>query len=82
MAEAAKKLGNAALQAKKYDEAIGHYTDAIALDGSQHTFYSNRAAAYQSKGDYENALADAEKCVSLNPTWAKDTRGKAPHCTL
>lgn len=33
--------------------------------------YSNRSAAYSSLKDYENALKDAEKCVSIKPDWSK-----------
>lgn len=34
-------------------------------------FYSNRSAAHLSKGDGPAALADAEKCVEINPKWSK-----------
>lgn len=33
--------------------------------------YSNRSAAYAKAGKYAEALEDAEKTISLNPTWAK-----------
>ena len=81
MADEAKAKGNKALQAKAFDEAIGHYTTAIGLDGTQHTYYSNRAAAYMSKGEPEKALADAEMCIKLNATWAKgySRKGAALH---
>jgi tetratricopeptide (TPR) repeat protein len=61
-----KALGNAAQQAGKYDEAIDFYTQAIALDASNHVYYSNRSAAYLSKGDADNALVDAEKCIEVS----------------
>lgn len=32
---------------------------------------SNRSACYASKERYEEALADANKCVELKPDWAK-----------
>lgn len=41
-AEEFKAKGNAALQAKKFDEAIEMYTEAIKLDPSNQVFYSNR----------------------------------------
>lgn len=81
MADACKAKGNAALQAGEFDEAIGHYTEAIGLDGTNHVFYSNRSAAYLSKGDAESALADGDKCVSMKPDWPKGygRKGAALH---
>lgn len=76
-----KDAGNKFLQAKNYDEAIAAYTEAINLDPNDHVFFSNRSAAYLSKGDASNALSDAERCVKLNPSWAKgySRKGAALH---
>jgi len=51
------------------------------LDGTNHVYYSNRSAAYLSKGDAVKALEDAEKCVEVNPEWAKGygRKGAALH---
>ena len=80
-AEKAKAEGNKALQAKNYAEAVKKYTEAIAFDATQHTYFSNRAAAYMQLKDYERALHDAESCIKLNPTWAKgySRKGAALH---
>jgi len=80
-AEECKALGNKALLAKNFSEAIGHYTSAINMDGSNHVYYSNRSAAYLSKGDAQNALEDAEACIGLNPSFAKgySRKGAALH---
>jgi stress-induced-phosphoprotein 1 len=45
-AQACKDLGNKAFQAGQYHEAIEHYSNAIALDDSNHVFFSNRSGAY------------------------------------
>ena len=66
-----KEKGNSALEGGRFEEAIKHYTEAIALDESNHVLYSNRSAAYAKAGKYEQALEDAEKTVSLKPDWAK-----------
>ncbi|KAG8778512.1 Hsp90 cochaperone, partial [Serendipita sp. 398] len=54
---------------------------AIALDPSNHVLYSNRSAAYAGKKEWDNALSDADKCVSLNPKWSKGyvRKGAALH---
>lgn len=46
------RQGNAAFKAADYPTAIGHYTDAILADSSDHTFFLNRAAAYLKLGKY------------------------------
>lgn len=66
-----KAQGNSFFQQKKYDEAIGAFTQAVALAPENHVLYSNRSAAYVSKGDFLNGLQDALKCTELSPTWAK-----------
>lgn len=52
-------------------KAVECYTEAISLDPSNHVFYSNRSAAYAKDKKYEQALADAKKCVELKPDWGK-----------
>jgi len=70
-ADELKALGNKAIAAKNFDEAIDKFTQAIAIDPSNHILYSNRSAAYASKKDWENALKDAEKTTELKPDWPK-----------
>lgn len=66
-----KEKGNQALNAEKYDDAIAAYTEAIALDDKNHVLFSNRSAAYAKAGNFTKALEDAEKTITLNPTWPK-----------
>lgn len=81
VAEEFKAKGNKALLAKNFSEAIEHYTSAINNNGSNHVYYSNRSAAYLSKGDANNALEDADSCIGLNPDFAKgySRKGAALH---
>lgn len=59
------------MQEGRIEEAIQHYSDAIALDKENHVLYSNRSAAYAKAGKYEQALEDAEKTVTLKPDWVR-----------
>ncbi|CAF1316353.1 unnamed protein product [Rotaria sordida] len=69
--EELKTKANGAFAAGKNDEAINLYTQAIALDEKNHVLYSNRSAAYAKSNKYEEALKDAEKCVTLKPDFVK-----------
>ncbi|RDB20543.1 Heat shock protein sti1 [Hypsizygus marmoreus] len=80
-ANALKDLGNKAFAAKDYDKAIDLFSQAIAIDPKNHVFFSNRSAAKAGKKDWDGALADADECVKLNPTWGKGwaRKGAALH---
>lgn len=70
-ADALKAEGNRAMASKNFSEAISKYTEAIELDGSNVVYLSNRAAAYSSASQHENAVKDAEKAIELNPNFSK-----------
>ena len=70
-AETRKQKGNSLMSSKQWDAAIAAYTEAVALDGTNAVYFSNRAAAYSSKGDHTNAIADAEKAIEINPSFSK-----------
>ncbi|KAI9575022.1 chaperone [Boletus coccyginus] len=80
-ASALKDQGNKAFAAKDYDKAIQFFTAAIAIDPSNHVLYSNRSAANAGKKQWSAALEDAEKCVTLSPSWGKGyaRKGAALH---
>uniref|UniRef100_A0A7C9FIU3 Amidase n=1 Tax=Opuntia streptacantha TaxID=393608 RepID=A0A7C9FIU3_OPUST len=65
-AEVAKEKGNQAFKEKQWQKAIGFYTEAIKLDGSNATYYSNRAAAYLELGSFVQAEGDCTKAISLD----------------
>lgn len=73
----AKEAGNREFSAKNYAEAIKHFTEAIQHDPSDHVFYSNRSACYASLSQYQEALADGNKCVELKPDWVRGYTRKA-----
>ncbi len=44
---------------------------ALDADPSSYAVYSNRSASYLKKGEHDNALKDAQRCVEIAPDWAK-----------
>lgn len=70
-AEKHKQTGNTQMSAKKHDSAIDSYSKAIALDPTNAVYFSNRAAAYSSKGDHSSAVEDAKRAIDLDPAFVK-----------
>merc|ERR1712241_675182 len=71
--EVANKLkneGNAFMKDKKFKEAIERYSEAINVQESA-IYYCNRAAAYTSLENYEEALQDCKKAISFEPEYSK-----------
>jgi len=68
---ALKDSATEAFKAQDYEKAVEELTAAIALDGTNQVFFSNRSVAYTAMQLYEKALDDADECVRLQPTWAK-----------
>ncbi|KAG6817632.1 hypothetical protein H0H87_006260 [Tephrocybe sp. NHM501043] len=66
-----KQTGNNFMTAKKYDDAISAYNQAIAIDPRNPIYYSNRAAAYSGKGQHLTAAEDAEMAISVDPKFLK-----------
>jgi stress-induced-phosphoprotein 1 len=69
--EELKARGNKAFAEKRYDQAISLYTDALDLDDTNHTIYSNRSGAYCATQRYRQAEADARKAIALKPDWPR-----------
>nr|XP_009398554.1 PREDICTED: hsp70-Hsp90 organizing protein 2 isoform X2 [Musa acuminata subsp. malaccensis] len=66
-----KDQGNEFFKAGNYLKAAALYTQAIKLEPSNPTLYSNRAAAFLHLVKLNKALSDAETTISLNPQWEK-----------
>ena len=74
-----KEKGNALVKEKKYKEALDCYTKSIEIDPNDPILYSNRSAMHLNLNEFDQALADAEKAISLKPEYAKAylRKGKA-----
>jgi small glutamine-rich tetratricopeptide repeat-containing protein alpha len=70
-AEKLKAQGNSFMSSKRYDQAIDAYTKAIAIDGNNAVYFSNRAAAYSSKGEHSKAVNDAQAATRIDPLFTK-----------
>ena len=69
--------GNAAFKEGRFGDAVRLYTQALEHGSSCAVIYSNRSAAFASEANYRAALADAERCIVLEPMWAKGFARKA-----
>uniref|UniRef100_A0ACD5XAH1 Uncharacterized protein n=1 Tax=Avena sativa TaxID=4498 RepID=A0ACD5XAH1_AVESA len=66
-----KSYGEKAVQRKDYDGAAMFYTEAIELDPTDATLYSNRSLCHLEMTEAEKALQDANTCIRLRPEWIK-----------
>ncbi|KAI5001363.1 hypothetical protein ZWY2020_026013 [Hordeum vulgare] len=64
----AKARGNAAFSAGRFEEAAGHFGDAIALVPDNHVLFSNAGGLAASAIRRRH---DADRTVVLRPDWAK-----------
>lgn len=70
-AEKLKTEGNELLRNDKVEEAIGKYSEAIALDPSNQVFYCNRAAAHSKLNNHYAAIEDCKRAIDMNPNYGK-----------
>ncbi|GAB4836012.1 hypothetical protein Ancab_039517 [Ancistrocladus abbreviatus] len=70
-AREAKSRGDDAFKRKDFMFAVDAYTQAIDLDPTDATLFSNRSICWIRLGQAEQALADAKVCRSLRPDWSK-----------
>ena len=66
-----KAEGNELYKAKKFEEALAKYDQAIELDPTNMAFYSNKAAVYFTQKKYDNCIELCLKAVAVG----KEHRG-------
>ena len=74
-----KESGNKAFGKKKYEEAEQCYSQAIELNMSSRPLWTNRAICRNAMQKYEEAIADCDSALSINPKCTKTIyhKGKA-----
>lgn len=63
--------GNEMAHLGHYTAAIELFSEAIKLDPNDHRFFGNRSYCYDRIQQYEKALKDADRAITLAKTWAK-----------
>jgi tetratricopeptide (TPR) repeat protein len=61
------KRGDEHREAKRYQQAIEAYTEALRLDLSNVAAYNHRGIAYYKWNKYEQAIADYSQAIALRP---------------
>ncbi|KAF4791271.1 tetratricopeptide repeat domain 31 [Turdus rufiventris] len=71
--------GIEAAQMGQHNEAIWAFTVALEMNPREHRLLGNRSYCLEKLGRYEEALADAEAALALQPGWPKGSfrKGKA-----
>lgn len=82
LAESKKELGNQQYKAKQYGKALSFYTEAIDLCPESAPFYGNRSACYMMMGNYNLALEDARRAVTLDSKFVKGWIRVAKCCMI
>ena len=80
--EQLKAEGDAAFRARDYDAALEKYSECIRREPTNKVYYSNRAAVYQSLGQYRSALKDAESALRQDSAYAKAWARKGAALTM
>ncbi|ORX34306.1 putative phospho protein phosphatase [Kockovaella imperatae] len=71
MALEIKGRANKAFAGKDFTLSIDLYTEAIALNPKDATFWNNRAMSKAKMEEHGAAIADASRAIDLNPSYAK-----------
>ncbi|XP_065197452.1 tetratricopeptide repeat protein 28-like isoform X1 [Sycon ciliatum] len=70
-AAAAKEEAEMYEQPANFEQAVERYTEAISLDRGNAQLFCSRSAAFVKVEKFQEALADAERAIELQPNWAK-----------
>jgi len=70
-AQTKKNEGNNYFKNKQYEEAIAKYSEAINLDASDVTFFSNRSACYAALNRWAEAAEDGRQCIITDKAFVK-----------
>jgi len=66
-----KRQGTEMFKAKDYQQAAVHYTEAIQIQDDIPAIYANRCMCWLKLAEADKALADADKCIELDPKYTK-----------
>ena len=69
-AEAHFRCGVAFSAIQEYEEAIGHYDEAICIDPQFAEAYNNRGIIKDELGRYDEAIADFDEALRIDPQYA------------
>lgn len=70
-AEYRKTLGTEQFKIKEYQQAAVHYTESIQIVATNPSVWANRAMCWLKLANPTKALADADKCLELDPKYTK-----------
>ena len=71
LADAKKQAGNQFYREKQFDKALKCYSDALAIDPTNHLYYCNLSAATATMGLWEESATAARRCLQLSPGFVK-----------
>jgi stress-induced-phosphoprotein 1 len=74
-----KEEGNTLYQKKEFEKALAAYDEAIAIDPTNMTFVSNKAAVYFTQKKYDECIEECEKALEVGKANMApfEDRGKA-----
>ncbi|CAF0855656.1 unnamed protein product [Brachionus calyciflorus] len=71
MAQSYALKGNELAKQGDFNKAIEKFTEAMKYDQTDQRLYGNRSYCFDKIGQYQEALNDANRAISIEPLWAK-----------